>query len=455
VRRNNIWNTGGAVMPPPGTESSFGISNTSIAGQTYETLPVTSFRFGAQAPTIRRVQASFEGQVHRVETPDLLTFVNLARRTGLLEMERPNQSTRIFFRLGDPVFANSTRDGLRLGDLLRRVGKVSPRDLERCASRQRGAGDRIGQALVAERLLTEEELLSFLKIQVSEVIFDTFTWAEGTFAFYDDVAHPPNATTIDMNLQNLLMEGVRRLDERDRLKDAFPDHGVLVESLANPEWVKDKMSLTPEEWSVLFLVDGRRSLQEICLLAGNPDELATLEILNRLRGVKLVGIVAPQPRTEAALEMEASTSFKTEANPRVPEARTPSETMASPPEPVSRPLRTDDSVSIVSPMAIQYAADLAPSARLVLEPPAPPVSYPLLRDIYTLGRGAKNDIVLNDQNVSTFHARVERGAAGFTLVDLRSTNGTAVNLKGILGPVLLRPHDLLNLGPVQLRYLED
>lgn len=417
---------------------------------------MTGFRFGAQPPTIERMQASFEGQVHRVEIPDLLTFVNLARRTGLLELERPNQSTRIFFRQGDPVFANSTRDGLRLGDLLRRVGKVSPRDLERCASRQRGAGDRIGQALVAERLLTEDELRSFLKIQVSEVIFDTFTWGEGTFAFYDDVAHPPNATTLDMNLQNLLMEGVRRLDERDRLADAFPDHGVLVESLANPEWVKDKMSLTPEEWSVLFLVDGRRSLQEICLLAGNPDELATLEILNRLRGVKLIGVVVPQPKTEAALETEAPTSSRTEAHSREQEARPAPEDIAGArePAPAARPLRTDDSISIVSPMAIQYAADQAPSARLVLEPPAPPISYPLQRDTYTLGRGPKNDIVLNDQNVSTFHARVERGAAGFTLVDLRSTNGTAVNLERLQGPVLLRPNDLLNLGPVQLRYLE-
>ncbi len=401
------------------------------------------------------MQASFEGQLQRVETPDLLTFVNLGRRTGLLEMERPNQSTKIFFLRGDPVFANSTREGLRLGDVLRRVGKVSPRDLERCASRQRGVGDRIGQALVAEGLLTEEELRSFLKIQVSEVIFDTFTWGEGTFGFYDDVAHPPNATTIDMNLQNLLMEGVRRLDERDRLSDAFPDHDVLVESLANPEWVKDKMSLTPEEWSVFFLVDGRRSLEEICLLAGNPDELATLEILNRLRGVKLIGVVAPQPRAEAAMDAAASTSFGTHEHSREAEKQPVAELIAATPEPPARPVRTADSLSIVSPMAIQYSADRAPLARLVLEGAVPPASYSLQRDTYTLGRGPKNDIVLNDPNVSTFHARIERGSAGFTLIDLRSTNGTGVNLERLKGPVLLRPNDVLNFGPVQLRYVEE
>jgi hypothetical protein len=400
------------------------------------------------------VQASFEGQMQRVETPDLLTFVNLARRTGLLEMERASQSTRIFFKQGDPVFASSTRDGLRLGDLLRRMGKVSPKDLERCASRQRGAGDRIGQALVADKLLTEAELLSILKVQVSEVIFDTFTWSEGRFAFYDDVVHPPNATTIDMNLQNLLMEGVRRLDERDRLSDAFPDHGALVEALANPEWVKDNMSLMPEEWSVLFLVDGRRSLQEICLLAGNPDELATLEILNRLRGVKLIGLVAPQAKAEAPAAPDPA-GHRTEAHSRGPETKALPETILVPTEPATRPPRTDDSVSIVSPMAIQYAADQAPAARLVFEPPAPQVAYELRRDTYTVGRGPKNDIVLNDQNVSTFHARIERGAHGFTVVDLRSTNGTAVNTERILAPVLLRPKDLLNFGPVRLRYLED
>jgi Domain of unknown function (DUF4388)/Inner membrane component of T3SS, cytoplasmic domain len=399
------------------------------------------------------VEPSFEGHLERVETPDLLTFVNLGRRTGLLEMERPNQSTRIFFAQGDPVFANSTREGLRLGDLLRRVGKVSPRDLERCASRPRGSGDRIGQALVAEGLLTEEELRSFLKIQVSEVIFDTFTWGEGRFGFYDDVTHPPNATTIDMNLQNLLMEGVRRLDERDRLADAFPDHDALVEALANPEWVKDKMSLTPEEWSVFFLVDGRRSIEEICLLAGNPDELATLEILNRLRGVKLIGLLAPQPRTESAMEM-AAVALGTKEHSKAPEKPSGPESVASVPEPPARPVRTADSLSIVSPMAIQYAADRAPSARLVLEGVSPEASYPLQRDTYTLGRGPKNDIVLNDPNVSTFHARIERGAAGFTVVDLRSTNGTAVNMESLRGPTLLRPNDLLNLGPVQLRYLE-
>jgi len=402
------------------------------------------------------VQASFEGQMERVETPDLLTFVNQARRTGLLELERDGQSTRIYFLRGDPIFATSTRAGIRLGDLLLRLGKVSQRDLDRCAARPRAAGDRMGQILVSEGLLTDSDLRSILKVQISEVIFDSFSWGEGRFSFYDDVVHPPDVITIDMNLQNLIMEGVRRLDERGRLAEAFPDLDVLVESLANPEWVKTNMSLTPEEWSVFFLVDGRRSLKEICELAGHADDLTALEILNRLRGTKLIGLVEGK-KTEDSSESVSDTNFRTTPT-KAPSDRQPapppvvSEIPAPAPPPAPK---EDDSLSIVSRDAIHYAASGTSSARLVLEDASPKVTYPLHRDAYTLGRGPKNDIVVGDINVSTFHVRLERAATGFRVYDLKSTNGTAINMKRVIEPTVLKPNDVLNLGPVRLRYLED
>ncbi len=404
--------------------------------------------------------------MQRVETPDLLTFIHHSRRTGLLEMERDGQSTRIFFMEGDPVYASSTKAGLRLGDLLLRVGRISERDLEHCAARHRAAGDRMGQLLVAEKMLTEAELRGYLKVQVSEVIFNSFSWGEGRFAFYDDVAHPPDVITIDINLQNLIMEGGRRLNERGLLSREFPDLDALVESLTNPEWVKVNLSLTPEEWSVFFLVNGRRSLREICQLAGHVDDLTTLEVLKRLQGAKLIRVVSPEPpaRSEAApppsvFKTQAITPIRAAASsPVVPADPIPPRPASSfsqtLPDPVMRS-GDDDTLSLVSSNAVQYAAAGLLQARLVLEESAPPVVYPLQRDAYTLGRGNKNDIVINDLNVSTFHARLERCAAGFKVVDLRSTNGTAINSKRLEQPVVLKANDLLHLGPIRLRYLED
>ena len=63
--------------------------------------------------------------------------------------------------------------------------------------------------------------------------------------------------------------------------------------------------------------------------------------------------------------------------------------------------------------------------------------------------------MLEDAGISSFHARVDRGAKGFTLVDLRSTNGTKINNQRVQAPVLLQPNDLLALGIMRLRYVAD
>ncbi len=245
-------------------------------------------RGSISAPGMEKI---LEGSLERFEVPDLLTFLNMGRRTGVLVLERPQQETKLFMRDGKPVYATSTREDLRLGSMLVRMGKVKADDLEQALQRQ--GGGRIGQILLSSRLLTEDSLASFLKVQVSEVVFDTFGWRVGSFCFYDNVPAPVTAVTLDMDLQNLLMEGVRRLDERSRLADVFPDLNMVVEAIANPERVKQSVTLTQDEWQVFFLIDGRRSLSEICRLAGNPDELATLQILHNLVQAKFVAVVPP------------------------------------------------------------------------------------------------------------------------------------------------------------------
>ena len=103
-----------------------------------------------------------EGNLARFEAPDLLTFLNMCRRTGVLVMERPDQETKLFLREGRPVFATSTKEDLRLGAIVVRMGKVEADRMEPALRQHGGAGHRLGQILVAEKLLTEAELGSCL-----------------------------------------------------------------------------------------------------------------------------------------------------------------------------------------------------------------------------------------------------------------------------------------------------
>jgi len=48
-------------------------------------------------------------------------------------------------------------------------------------------------------------------------------------------------------------------------------------------------------------------------------------------------------------------------------------------------------------------------------------------DVVTIGRGDMNTIVIDSPRVSRNHARIEWGGDAFTVLDLRSSNGTYVN----------------------------
>ncbi len=396
-----------------------------------------------------------EGNLDRFEVPDLLTFLSMGRRTGVLVLERDGQETKLFLRDGRPVFATSTQDTLRLGNLLVRSGKLKAPVVEKALERQ-GGGFRLGQILLAQRLLTEEELASFLKIQVSEVIFDTFDWHAGAFNFYDKVPPPATAVTLEMQLQNLIMEGVRRLDERGRLADLFPDLNMVVEALANPERVKQSVNLTKEEWQVFFLVDGRRSLNEICRLVGNPDELATLQILFHLLQAQFVAVLAPLPAAPESLADVAGVVQAVEGTSLLKDP--------PPAEPVEVEFNQaflarkldDDTKEVVNRNAVQYmgASTKVIVSRLTMLKDGHETSVPLTRDAHTLGRHRNNDIVISDPKVSSFHARIDRTLDGFQIVDLKSRNGTYVNGRKI-ETSRLKAGDEIRVGTARLVYKID
>lgn len=83
---------------------------------------------------------------------------------------------------------------------------------------------------------------------------------------------------------------------------------------------------------------------------------------------------------------------------------------------------------------------------IVRRGPQPNQTYDLNKDVVTLGRDITNDIVINDPEVSRHHLRFTRGAEGFSLEDLGSTNGTFVNGQRVTGSRPLNRGDMLGLG---------
>lgn len=74
------------------------------------------------------------------------------------------------------------------------------------------------------------------------------------------------------------------------------------------------------------------------------------------------------------------------------------------------------------------------------------VVHNLTGDLVTIGRYTGNTIIIPDEQISRHHARLTKGADGYTLEDLGSANGLFVNSARVVRPVPLASGDLVRLG---------
>ena len=85
------------------------------------------------------------------------------------------------------------------------------------------------------------------------------------------------------------------------------------------------------------------------------------------------------------------------------------------------------------------AASAQPTLLVIIEGPLAGSSVPLAEADISLGRAASNTVVLDDEFVSSHHARVYRDTRSgqWAIEDLNSTNGTVITQQRINRPTIL------------------
>ena len=94
------------------------------------------------------------------------------------------------------------------------------------------------------------------------------------------------------------------------------------------------------------------------------------------------------------------------------------------------------------------AAPAQPTLLVIIDGPLAGSSVPLSDADITLGRAASNTVVLDDEFVSSRHARVYRDirSGQWAIEDLNSTNGTVVNQQRINRPTILPARIPVRIG---------
>jgi hypothetical protein len=168
------------------------------------------------------------GSIEEVPLPDLLQLFGTSKKNGVLVIRTDDDNTgRIYLRKGNIYFA----------------------------------------------IINDFEDIAPIKS-----IYRMITWDKGTFDLEPpDEKQFPNE--VDLTVQEVLMEGLRQLDEFNVVKDRLPDLGSRI--AVPTTWKAPLRDLKPEELDVFQASLGATTLQAVLNRSPGSD-LDTIQVLDRL-----------------------------------------------------------------------------------------------------------------------------------------------------------------------------
>ena len=211
---------------------------------------------------------ALSGDLSRIALPDILNFIHNSRLSGRLTIFARNTFGEIFLDNGMFVFATVSRQGAHqfLTDLICRDArfKCDKQGIAEVVEEARQQGVPVGKALVARGVITDPELMSYLQRHAQDAFNAILEVSEGNF-FLEEDALPLNLQDISFRvpLMQVLMEGLRLLDEKQLAQTEFQDEEVVLVRLITNEDALEAINMTKEELDFFSIVDGRKTLREL------------------------------------------------------------------------------------------------------------------------------------------------------------------------------------------------
>jgi len=202
-----------------------------------------------------------QGNLSTMSVSDLLQFLAAGKKTGMLKFHRTKIVKQIYFENGVIVGSNSNDPKEYLGQLLIHYGKLDESQLKAALQIQRQAGGRLGEILVATKVLPEADVLEILRIRTLDVIYDLFLWEDAHFEFYDNEMSPNYFIRIEVRPTKVIMDGVYRIDEWKRYRTLIPSDRALLE--LGVGWTSS-LNVGKEVRQILYFVEKGMSVAEIC-----------------------------------------------------------------------------------------------------------------------------------------------------------------------------------------------
>ncbi len=236
---------------------------------------------------------ALKGNLRDFSITQLLNLINIARKTGTLIVESSNDNTVVCFREGKLSYAQARQEDNSLATILYHAKKLTAAQHRVIQERASKMSDKeLGLLLINANYVTQQEILACLQAHFVGIVNRLFSWSDGLFRFENDLLPPDNKITVRVSLENLIIEGARRMRELEQLQDEIPSLDMALKFTERPGTNIRNVNLSVEEWRVVSYVNPKNTIRQIARTV-NMNELQIRRIVYGLLQAGLVEIIRP------------------------------------------------------------------------------------------------------------------------------------------------------------------
>lgn len=246
-----------------------------------------------------------------------LQVIHSSSETGSLVLRQGNVTKTLRFVQGFLVDAQSSDPSEAFGEMLLRMGRLSPDQLDD-ALKSGTSPEALSQALVSMNLADSSQLNEFRAFHVQEIAYGLFNWVSGSFEFRSG-SGPTGKSNVKLPLLPLIFEAVRRITNPEIIHRGLKGTDKIIRLTPQVESKVDAVFLKPEEAFVLSRIESSARISEILQIS--PLGLETTQ--KTLYGFLATGIAefvedgtgkreAPIPAASRAYRSGSAPNFRPE-----------------------------------------------------------------------------------------------------------------------------------------------
>ena len=259
---------------------------------------------------------ALKGNLRDFSTTQLLNLINLARKTGTLVIDSQKDQARLCFKEGKLVYATLSEEA-RLASILHQAGKISEEQARTIQTQASAKSDKeLGLLLINAGYVSQSDILQSVHSFVLGNVYPLFTWTDGMFRFDSNVLPFEDHITVTIDLENVIMEGSRRMKEWERLQDELPDLDMALKFADRPGANMRNISMSVEEWRVVSFINPRNTIRQIAQYNSMTD-FQVRKIVYGLLQAGLVELVQPEGMRVTPAKKTAAAQPMTKRRPAV------------------------------------------------------------------------------------------------------------------------------------------